>query len=262
MRILFIGDVIGRVGRKCLEVHVPRLRAEWLIDLAVANGENVAGGLGATSATLKEVLDSGVDAITLGNHTWRQRELADSLDRMPEVVRPANYPEGSPGRGAAVIPVGGGSAVGLVNLLGRVYMDPLECPFVVGRREVDRLRRETVVVLVDMHAEASSEKMAMGWYLDGRCSAVLGTHTHVQTADERVLPGGTAYITDVGMTGPSDSVIGVEKDRVIQRFLTGRPVEFRVAKGRPGINAVVVEVDEASGRASMITRIAKYDEDR
>jgi hypothetical protein len=256
MRILFIGDVIGGCGRSYLKRQLPGLRARHTIDFTVANGENAAGGLGATPDVLNELLAMGVDAITLGNHTWRKKELAAGLDRLERVVRPANYPAGVPGRGAAVFETADGRKVALVNLVGRVFMDPVDCPFMAADRELTSVRGQTAVVIVDFHAEATSEKAAMGWYLDGRCSAVVGTHTHVQTADERVLPGGMAYITDVGMTGPLDSVIGVEKERVLRRFLTGMPVEFRVPKDhRPALCGVVIDVDESSGRARSILRV-------
>lgn len=260
MKILFIGDVVGRPGRQSVQRWAPALRQEYGIDFTVANGENAAGGLGATPASLNELLKSGVDALTMGNHTWRKKELVQAIGNMSQVVRPANYPEGAPGRGGILVQAANGVKVGLVNLLGRVFMDPLDCPFRAAQREVERLRESTPVVLVDMHAEATSEKVAMGWHLDGRCSAVVGTHTHVQTADNRVLPRGTAYITDIGMTGPFDSVIGVMVDKVIAKFLSGMPHQFTVAKDRPGINAVVIDIDESSGRARSIERIARFEE--
>ena len=255
MKILFIGDIVGRCGRSCVGRWVPGLRERHGIDLVVANGENAAGGLGVTPKIVDELLGKGVDAITLGNHTWRKKELAPELDAMERVVRPANYPEGVPGRGSIVVELQEGVRVGLVNLVGRTYMAPVDCPFIMGAREVEQLRRETSLVLVDFHAEATSEKVAMGWHLDGQCTAVIGTHTHVQTADERVLPQGTAYITDVGMTGPLDSVLGVERERVLNRFLTGMPSEFKVAKQRPALCGVVIEADEETGCARSIERI-------
>lgn len=260
MKILFIGDIVGRPGRQCVRRWLPELRSAYAIDLVVANGENAAGGLGATPEVLRELFELGISAVTLGNHAWRKKELIPEMDRMEGIVRPANYPPGAPGKGAIVVESANGQKVGLLNLVGRVFMQPLDCPFAAGAREAEQLRRHTPVVLVDMHAEATSEKMAMGWYLAGRCSAVIGTHTHVQTADERVLPGGTAYITDVGMTGPFASVIGVDVERVIRRFVTGLPTEFRVAKGRPGLNAVVIDIEEDTGTARAIERIARYDE--
>ncbi len=259
MNILFIGDIVGRPGRQSVAYWLPRLRDEFALDLVVANGENAAGGLGITAAILRELTGLGIHAITLGNHTWRKREFVKAIGSFDHVVRPANYPDGVPGRGAIVYTLDDGRKVGIVSLLGRVYMEPLSCPFTVGSRVIDELRQATPLVLVDMHAEATSEKVAMGWHLDGMCTAVIGTHTHVQTADERVLPKGTAYITDVGMTGPLDSVIGVERELVVRRFLTGMPAEFKVSKERPGIAAVVVDAEENTGRARSITRLLRED---
>ena len=237
MNILFIGDIVGSPGRRVLKEWLPKIRAEFDVDFVVANGENAAGGLGATPEILDEILGAGVQAITLGNHTWRKKILLKTIDAYETVLRPANYPHGVPGKGSAVVELPDGRRVGLVNVLGRVYMEAFACPFETARREIARLKQSTDTILVDVHAEATSEKIALGWYLDGKCTAVVGTHTHVQTADEQILPGGTAYITDVGMTGPMDSVIGVEKERVIQKFLTGIPTEFKIAKGRPAIAA-------------------------
>jgi hypothetical protein len=236
---------------------VPELRAAHGIDLVIANAENAAGGLGVTPKILDELFGIGVDAVTLGNHTWKKKELAPELNKMQRVIRPANYPEGVPGRGAMLIELANGVRVGVVNLIGRVYLDPAECPFRIGAREVAKLRNATPLVLVDFHAEATSEKVALGWYLDGQCTAVLGTHTHVQTADERILPRGTAYITDVGMTGPLDSVIGVERNLIIERFLTGMPNEFTVAQDRPALCGVIIDADEATGCARSIERVQK-----
>lgn len=259
MNILFIGDIVGKPGRRSVAYWLPRLRDEFAVDMVIANGENAAAGLGITGALVRELLDEGIQVITLGNHTWRRREFVKAIDDFDTVVRPANYAEGVPGKGAVVYRLEDGRKVGVVNLIGRVYMDPAACPFAVGARVVDELRRETPVIIVDMHAEATSEKVAMGWHLDGRCTAVIGSHTHVQTADDRVLPGGTAYITDVGMTGPLDSVIGMERERVVWRFLTGMPVEFKVAKSQSGLGAVVIEVNEETGKARGITRILRQD---
>lgn len=257
MNILFLGDIVGRPGRAAVQDWLPELREEFPVDIVVANAENAAGGLGATAQILEELASLGVQAFTMGNHTWRRKSLIEEIERFPNVVRPANYPNNVPGRGATIVQLDDGRRLGLVNVLGRVFMDPFDCPFEAALREVDTLSRETNTILVDMHAEATSEKMAMGWYLDGRATAVLGTHTHVQTADERILPGGTAYITDVGMTGPVDSVIGVEKEAVIDRFLTGLPTDFRVANERPGLCGVYLETDEDTGGARSITRIAR-----
>lgn len=257
MRILFVGDIVGRPGRDAFKRWGPEIRAEFSIDITVVNAENAAGGLGATPEILDEILASGAQAVTMGNHTWRKKALIPAIDKYANVVRPANYPEGAPGRGTALIELGDGRRLGLVSILGRVFMDAFDCPFVTAEKTVRRLRESTPVVLVDMHAEATAEKIALGWYLDGKCSAVVGTHTHVQTADERILPRGTAYITDVGMTGPTDSVIGMEKERILTRFLTGLPTEFEVAKGRPCINAVVIDVDDEAGTARSIERIIR-----
>jgi hypothetical protein len=260
MRILFIGDVVGRPGRDAVKRWLPELRSQYGIDFTAANGENSAGGLGATPQTVRELRQSGVDALTMGNHVWRKKELMRAMDDFPEVVRPANYPEGAPGQGSTVVQAANGVRVGLVNLLGRVFMEPLEDPFRRGREEVERLREQTPIILVDMHAEATSEKIAMGWYLDGAASAVVGTHTHVQTADEDILPEGTAYITDIGMTGPFDSVIGVEHEAVIKKFTTGMPHPFNVSKNAPGLNAVVLEIDAETGKAASIERVVRRDE--
>lgn len=259
MKLLFIGDIVGKPGRQSVRRWLPGLKDEFGLDFVVANAENSAGGLGATPETIDELTRAGVDAFTMGNHTWRKRTIVDVLDRQSNIVRPANYPAGAPGRGFTAVPSRLGVKVGLVNVLGRVYMEPLECPFEHARRCVDALKKETPVILVDIHAEATSEKIAMGWFLDGHVSAVVGTHTHVQTADERVLPGGAAFICDVGMTGPFDSVIGSEKDRVIRKFITAMPNQFQVAAERPGLNAVVIDIDETNGKARSIERVQRFD---
>ncbi len=248
-----MGDVHGRPGRRAVARRVPSLRRELGVDFVVANAENSAGGVGLTPQTAGELFAAGVDALTGGNHTWAKREAYGLLDSDPRVVRPANYPPGVPGQGSTVIRRGG-AALAVLNLQGRVFMEPLDDPFRVARAEVDRLRELTPFVLVDFHAEATSEKLALGYFLDGKVTAVVGTHTHVQTADERVLPGGTAYITDVGMTGPRDGVIGMDRDAILQRFLLQLPVRFEVASGAVQFNAVLVEAD-ASGRATSIRRI-------
>jgi hypothetical protein len=259
-KILFIGDVVGRPGRDAVARWLPSIVNAYQVDLVIANGENAAGGLGATRQVLDELFAEGVHGITLGNHTWRKREFAQSIDAMHNVARPANYPPGQPGRGAFILETPGGHKVAVVSLLGRVFMDAVDCPFRTAVHQIEALRAETPLILVDIHAEATSEKVALGWYLDGRCTAVVGTHTHVQTADERVLPEGTAYITDVGMTGPFDSCIGVEYERVITRFVTGMPTEFRTAKRRPGISAVLITADPETGKAHAIERIVRAEE--
>ncbi len=259
MKVLFIGDIVGKPGRDSVRQRLDRLRMAHEIDFVIANGENAAGGLGITEAVAGELFASGIQAMTLGNHVWRKKEFVQAIDGLDRVIRPANYPPGAPGVGATLIEWGGQPLVGVVNLLGRVFMEPLDCPFAAGHREVSRLREQTPVIIVDMHAEATSEKIAMGAHLDGLCSAVIGTHTHVQTADERILPRGTAYITDVGMTGPLDSVIGTETERALRKFTTGMPSEFRVAKGPAIFNAVIIDINEGTGRARDITRIALAD---
>lgn len=255
MRILFVGDVVGRPGRRAVATVLPRLREERGADVVVANAENAAGGHGATPEVLRELTDAGVDAFTMGNHTWRKTVLFPLLESMGNIVRPANYPPGAPGKGSTVLTLPDGRKLGLLNLIGRVYMDPLDCPFRCAEEALTALRAETPMVLVDMHAEATSEKIAMGWHLDGQCSVVLGTHTHVQTADEWILPNGTAYITDVGMCGPSHSVIGTDVAPVLKRFRTGMPQTFNVAKGPVIFCAVQIDVDEETGRARSIERV-------
>ena len=257
MNLLFIGDIVGRPGRAAVEDWLPELRAEFSIDIVIANAENAAGGLGATGEIIDGLQKLGIQAFTLGNHTWRRKAFIDEISRFPNVVRPANYPANVPGQGWTIIPLRDGRKLGLTNVLGRIFLDPFDCPFAAALDAVEAMRAETNTILVDVHAEATSEKVALGWYLDGRCSAVVGTHTHVQTADERILPGGTAYISDVGMTGPMDSVIGVEKDAVIERFLTGLPTDFQVAQGRPGLNGVYLEIDDETGAARSIARIQR-----
>lgn len=259
MRILVVGDIHGKPGRRILRAVLPRLRKTEGAAVVIANGENAAGGAGITPDVVREIFDAGVDVITGGNHTWHNRDAYEILDAEPRLLRPANYPAGAPGRGATIIDAGG-MRVGVLNVQGRVFMQALDDPFPIARAEADRLRGEAPVVIVDFHAEATSEKIALGWYLDGRVSAVIGTHTHVQTADDRVLPRGTAYISDVGMTGPRDGVIGMEREGIIERFLTQLPVRFTVAAGPAQLNAVTLDVDESTGRARAIGRIQEYEE--
>ncbi|MBI5070134.1 MAG: TIGR00282 family metallophosphoesterase [Deltaproteobacteria bacterium] len=257
MRLLFLGDVFGKPGREAVKRLVPRLIAGRAIDLVVANAENSASGIGVTPESADELLAAEVDLLTSGNHIWAKREILPYLDRSGcRLLRPANYPRGAPGRGRTVISTPDGRKLGVVNLEGRVFMKNLDDPFAVGLAEVEALRAEGVrCILVDMHCEATSEKNAMGWFLDGKVSAVLGTHTHVQTADARVLPGGTAFVTDVGMCGPWDSVIGVKKELVLQRFLQQRPVSFEPAKRETHLQGAIVEIDEATGKALGIERV-------
>jgi len=227
----------------------------YKVDLVVANGENSAGGFGLTSEILRELRSLGVDVITTGNHVWDKREIIDVLERDKGLLRPANYPAGTPGCGHGVFETPGGVKVGILNLEGRVFMNNLDCPFTLADKLVDELRQQTPLIFIDFHAEATSEKMALGWYLDGRVSALVGTHTHVQTADERVLPGGTAFISDVGMTGSRDGVIGMGREAVIEKFLTQRPARFEVAKKDPVLCAVVIDIDETTGKARQIERV-------
>jgi len=261
VNILFVGDIVGKPGRRVLAQMLPGLRREFSVDLTIANGENSAGGFGITRETFEEILAAGVDVVTGGNHTWQAREVAALLDSEVRLLRPANYPAGAPGRGGGVFRLSGGAGpvVAVLNLEGRIFMEPLESPFRVGLEQVEHLRRETQVIVVDIHAEATSEKAALAWYLDGHVSAVVGTHTHVQTADERVLPGGTAFITDVGMTGPRDSIIGMGREEVLQRFLTALPARFDVAKGPAHLNGVLLEIEGETGRARSVRRISRVE---
>lgn len=254
--ILFIGDIIGKPGRQALSRELDRLVDRHRVDLVLVNGENAAGGFGLTTETVKELFSLGVHGITSGNHIWDKKEQVPMVLAHPAVVRPANYPGGAPGCGSMLLTTPGGVRVAVLNLEGRIYMKNLECPFLVADREIERLRQETPVIFVDFHAEATSEKTALGWYLDGRVSAVVGTHTHVQTADERILTQGTAYMTDAGMTGSFDSVIGIGKEEAIRKFITQLPVKFEVPKKDIRLNGVVVRIDEGTGRALAIERIA------
>ncbi|MDE2485003.1 MAG: TIGR00282 family metallophosphoesterase [candidate division NC10 bacterium] len=254
MRILFIGDVIGKPGREIVASVLPRLTEERKIDLVIANGENLAGGFGVTGAVAEEMFALGVDLLTSGNHLWDKKEVEEYIVKEERLLRPANYPEPAPGRGSLVVDRGG-CIVGVLNLQGRAFMPTLDCPFRVGDREISRLRRETTLIFVDFHGEATAEKQAFAWYVDGRVSAVIGSHTHVPTADERILPGGTAYLTDVGMTGGYDSVIGMGIEAPIAKFLSGLPKQFRPATGAPRLCGVVVEIDERTGRSTSILRI-------
>jgi metallophosphoesterase (TIGR00282 family) len=253
MKILMIGDICGRPGRRILKGALPGLRREHGAGLVIANGENAAGGMGITEDTAEEIFAAGVDVITGGNHTWHNRDAYALLDAHPRLLRPANYPPGAPGRGALTVDTPQGP-LAVLNLQGRVFMGELDDPFRSADQWVEELRKTTPVIIVDFHAEATSEKIALGWYLDGKVSAVIGTHTHVQTADDRVLPQGTAYITDVGMTGPRDGIIGMERKSILEHFLTGLPTRFTVARGAAQLNGVVLEID-GDGRARQITRI-------
>ncbi len=255
VKLLFIGDIVGKPGRQAISFELHRLIDRHMVDLVIANGENAAGGFGLTEETARDLFGCGIHLLTSGNHIWDKKDALGFIQREKKLVRPANYPEGTPGQGSAVVKTAGGVKVAVLNLEGRVFMNNLDCPFRVADREIERLKQETPIIFVDFHAEATSEKAALGFYLDGRVSAVIGTHTHVQTADERILPGGTAYMTDAGMCGAFDSVIGVRKEEAIGRFLTQLPAKFEVAKKDIRLNAVAIEVDELSGRATRIERI-------
>lgn len=255
MRLLMLGDVFGRPGREAVAQMLPRLREERSPDLVIANGENAAGGLGITKEIALLLFSLGVDVITLGNHTWAKKEMAEYIEQEPRVLRPLNYPPGVPGRGWGVFKTASGAEVGVLNLLGRTFMEPVDCPFRAADEAVSAISELTRTIIVDMHAEATSEKNALGWYLDGRVSAVVGTHTHVQTSDERVLPKGTGYITDVGMVGSEDSVLGLEVKAVVAKFLTRIPAKFEAASGPAILCAVEMETDDESGVCFDIRRI-------
>ncbi len=259
MKVLFIGDIFGEPGRRALAKAVPRLVAQRQIDIVIGNGENAAGGFGITPELAEELFDLGLAVITTGNHAWDKKEILDYFPREPRLLRPANYPSGVPGHGSVVVEAASGDRLGVLQLMGRAYMPTLDCPFQVAKKEMADLKKRTTAVIVDMHAEATSEKMAMGHYLDGEAVAVVGTHTHVQTADDQILPKGTAYVTDIGMTGPLHSVIGVKKELAIEKFLTGMPRRFEVASGPSVFCAVLLELDARLGKALSIERVRIID---
>jgi 2',3'-cyclic-nucleotide 2'-phosphodiesterase len=256
IRLLFIGDIVGRPGRELVRRGLRALVAHHGIDLVIANVENAAAGFGVTPDIADEFLHYGVQVMTGGNHIWDKKEILPYFDEQPRLIRPANFPAGAPGRGVYVARTTGGIPVAVINAMGRVFMTPLDDPFRVIEAEIEAVRKEARVIFVDFHAEATSEKVAMGWHLDGKATVVVGTHTHVQTADERILPRGTAYITDVGMTGPHDGVIGVERSAIVSRFLNGRPQRFETATENPRLHGVIVTADEVTGRASAIDRVS------
>jgi hypothetical protein len=255
MRILFIGDVVGKPGRDVVRRQIPRIKKEENISAVIVNGENAAGGSGLTEKVVRGFFDAAVDIITSGDHIWKKREIYSFLDQTDRLIRPLNYPLGAPGRGYTVIGLSSGIKLGVINLIGRVFMDAVDCPFHAVGKAVREISKETPVIIVDMHAEATSEKVAMGWFLDGKVSAVLGTHTHVQTADEKILPAGTAYITDCGMTGPFDSVIGRVKENIIERFFTQLPTRFEVADKGLEAHGVIIDIDSETGKARDIKRV-------
>ncbi len=260
-RLLFIGDIVGRPGRELVRRGLAPLCAHHRVDFVIANVENAAAGFGITPDLADDLLSYGIQVMTGGNHTWDKKEILPYFADQPRLLRPANLPQGAPGRGTYVGRTASGVAVAVINVMGRVFMTAIDDPFRVILDELAAVASDARIVFVDFHAEATSEKVAMGWYLDGRVTAVVGTHTHVQTADERILPQGTAYVTDVGMTGPHDSVIGVERSAVIQRFLTGLPQRFETATENPRLNAVIVTADEATGRAKSIERLSLSSKD-
>jgi hypothetical protein len=256
MRILLIGDIVGRPGREAVKKIVPELRKIKGIDFAAANAENIAGGSGLTGETVDELLNSEIDVLTSGDHIWKKKEIYERLDKDKRILRPANYPPECPGIGAGVIKSSSGKSVGVVNVIGRVFMNNVDaCPFKTAQSEIEKLSKETKIVLVDMHAEATSEKIAIGRFLDGKASVVYGTHTHVQTADEKILSGGTGYITDLGMTGPQDSVIGRKVDPIIEHFLTCMPIRFEMADTDVELQGALINIDENSGKAISIERV-------
>ena len=254
MKILMVGDIMGSPGRRVFAWVVTREKQAGRVDMVVANAENSAGGKGLSASVANELFDAGADVLTLGDHTWDQKDMATHIERDTRIIRPANFAPGCPGKGMTTVTTDAGP-VTVINLVGRVFMKPYDCPFRAGDEQVKRAREAGKVVLVDFHAEATSEKVVMGRYLDGRVSAVVGTHTHVQTSDEKVLPGGTAYITDLGMTGPHDSAIGMELDTVTGTFLSGMPSRFKVASEGVTLEGVIIDVDESTGRARGIRRL-------
>ncbi|MDP8234421.1 MAG: TIGR00282 family metallophosphoesterase [Candidatus Saelkia tenebricola] len=255
MKVLFIGDIVGRVGREIIGELLPKIRKREDINFVVANAENAAAGSGLTIKVVEELLSYRIDCITSGDHIWSKKDILGIIDTEPRLLRPANYPKGVSGVGSVVLKTEQGIAIGVLNLQGRVFMNPIECPFRVGLEEVEKLQEKTSIIIVDIHAEATSEKQALGHWLNGKVSAVLGTHTHVTTADEKILSDGTAFISDVGMTGPFYSVLGRTVDSVLKRFLTATPVRMDVATEDARIQAVLVEIDESTGKARDIKRV-------
>lgn len=254
IRVFVIGDLVGEPGRKALFLSLAQIIQEKKIDFVIANGENAAGGFGITGKIAGILYGYGVDCITTGNHVWRNKEVFDIINDEPKLLRPLNYPNDTPGRGYTILEKKG-VKLAVLNIQGRVFMEPLECPFRTARREILNIKKVTNMIVIDFHGEATSEKVAMGWYLDGMVSAVVGTHTHVQTADEKILPGGTAYITDIGMTGPFDSIIGMKKDGALKKFLTLLPSKFVVAENDIRINGVFISIEKETGKARSIERI-------
>ncbi|MCY7867772.1 2',3'-cyclic-nucleotide 2'-phosphodiesterase [Bacillus spizizenii] len=259
MRILFIGDVVGSPGRDMVKEYVPKLKTKYKPHFTIINGENAAHGKGLTEKIYHSLIQSGADAITMGNHTWDKKEIFDFIDDVPNLVRPANFPEGTPGKGITYVKANG-KELAVINLQGRTFLPPLDDPFLKADELVAEASKRTPYIFIDFHAEATSEKLALGWYTDGRASAVVGTHTHVQTADNRILPKGTAYITDVGMTGPYDGILGMDRETIIKRFKTNLPVRFTVAEGKTTLSGVVIDIDDQTKKAVKIERILINDD--
>jgi len=255
LKLAFFGDICGRAGRQALRNRLSELKSEYSIDIVLANAENAAGGMGVTPEVADELFDMGIHVLTSGNHIWKQREVYAYLDENPNLLRPLNYPDGAPGRGLHVYRKSGFPDMAIINLQGRVFMPPVECPFLAADRALAGIKDGPLLRIVDFHAEATSEKVAMGWFLDGRVSAVLGTHTHIQTADEQILPGGTGYVTDVGMTGSVNSVLGMKKGPVLRRFLTGLPERFSPARKNPVIMGALLHLDPSTGTCKSISRL-------
>ncbi|NJD57161.1 MAG: TIGR00282 family metallophosphoesterase [Nitrospirae bacterium] len=255
MKVLFIGDIVGKVGRNAVKASLPSLTDKYKIDMVIANGENIAGGFGLTESLVHDLYGMGVHVITTGNHVWDKKDFVSYISKDNRVLRPANFAPGVPGYGSIIHTLSDGTKVGVLNLSGRVFMANIDCPFRRAEAEIRSLAQEAKIIIIDLHAEATSEKIAFGYFVDGKASAVIGTHTHVQTADEKILQHGTAYITDVGMTGPSYSVIGIEVEQIIQRFLTGMPDRFETAQGKGILSAVVIDINVQTGKASGIQRI-------
>jgi len=255
MKVLFIGDIVGKVGRNAVKASLPSLTDKYRIDMVIANGENIAGGFGLTESLVSELYAMGVHVITTGNHVWDKKDFVSYISKDNRVLRPANFAPGVPGYGSIIYTLPDGTKIGVLNLSGRVFMANMDCPFRKAQSEIEALATETRVIIIDLHAEATSEKIAFSYFVDGKVSAVIGTHTHVQTADEKILQNGTAYITDVGMTGPAHSVIGIDVDQIIRRFLTGMPDRFETAQGKGILSAVAVDINVETGKAAEIQRI-------
>ncbi|AXI39771.1 MAG: TIGR00282 family metallophosphoesterase [Bacillaceae bacterium] len=259
MKVLFVGDVVGAKGREMVEQYLPKLKKKYNPEVTIVNGENSAHGKGITMKIYQKLLSLGVQAVTMGNHTWDKKEIFEFIDEAKALVRPANFPEGTPGKGIVYVEADG-KELAVINLQGRTFLPAIDCPFRKADELIQEAKKRTPYIFVDFHAEATSEKQAMGWYLDGKVSAVVGTHTHVQTADERILDKGTAFITDVGMTGPYDGILGVDREAVLKKFLTNLPVRFEINEGRGQLNAVLVEIEEGTGKAKSIKRILINDD--